>query len=182
MAAGAHADEVILSSENLDFAEPLNVLSDPSNTLQIDYDFDLYHKWLCMDIRGRTAQQSDSESAPVNVSGGVAYDRLTVLPSIDTGIKIRLFNTYHVEPYVFSLLNVTMINSSLTYQGNQTSTNIYAVGFRTGIGSNILFQSHLPSLLLNTDMGYQYLPVTTNSTGTLAMNGIFVSMGFGISF
>ncbi|MCL4557921.1 MAG: hypothetical protein M1491_04725 [Deltaproteobacteria bacterium] len=182
LAAGASADEVIVSSDNLNFSQPLTVLSNPSTTIQIGYNFNLYHKWLCMDIRGRTAQQSSSKTVPVNTPDGIAYDRLTVLPSIDTGIMIKLLNSYHVEPYVFSLFNLTMVNSSLMYEDYQTSSNIYALGLRTGFGGNILFGSRLPSFLLNTDMGYQYLPMATDNTGILTMDGIFVSMGFGISF
>lgn len=135
-----------------------------------------------MDIRGRTAQQSNSETMLASTPEGIVYDKITILPSIDTGIKVKLPNAYWITPYLFSLLNYTMINSSMTYQDSQTSNNYYAFGLRTGLGANILFESQIPSFLLNMDMGYQYLPVTIAKVGSINMNGLFMSIGFGLSF
>jgi hypothetical protein len=182
MCVNTNAEELVMSSDNLDFTEPLNVLSNPSTTIQMSYSFSLYRQWLCMDIRGRTAQQSNSETVFASTPAGIVYDKITILPSIDTGIRVKLPNAYHVEPYLFSLLNYTMINSSMTYQNYQTNNNMYALGLRTGLGMNILFGTQLPGLLLNMDMGYQYLPVTIAHVGNINMDGLFLSMGFGLSF
>ena len=179
---GAKADTITFSSDNLDFSQPINVLSNPSTTMQLGYNFSLYHNWLCVDIRGRSAQQSDSEVLQVRKESGIMTDKITILPSLDAGVRVKMLDTYRVDPYIFSLVNYTMINSSLSYASHSTSENISALGFRAGIGADILFQTQLPSWLFNMDLGYQYLPVPVTGVGYISMNGIFMSIGFGLSF
>jgi hypothetical protein len=181
-ATGVKAGTITLSSDNLNFSQPLSVLSDPTTTFQLGYDFNVYHNWLCMDLRGRTAQQSGSQTMVVNNGDGIALDRITVMPSFDAGVRVNLINNYPFDPYVFSLLNYTTISSTTGYADSSATSDISAFGFRAGIGTDVLMSSQLPSWLFNIDMGYQYLPVTIAKIGSINMNGIFLSMGFGLNF
>jgi hypothetical protein len=181
-ATGVKAGTITLSSDNLNFSQPLNVLSDPATTFQLGYDFNVYHNFISMDLRGRTAQQSGSKTMMVNSGEGIAIDRITVMPSFDAGLRIKLVNNYPFSPYVFSLLNYTTISSTTDYADSPATSNTFAFGLRAGIGADILLSSQLPSWLFNIDIGYQYLPVTIAKIGGINMNGIFLSMGFGISF
>ncbi len=180
-ATGVKAGTITLSSDNLNFSQPLSVLSDPSTTFQLGYDFNVYHNWLCMDLRGRTAQQS-GQTIMVNNGEGVAVDRITVMPSFDAGVRVNPISNYPFDPYVFSLLNYTTISSTTGYTDSTATSDSSAFGFRAGIGADVLMSSQLPSWLFNIDMGYQYLPVTIAKIDSIHMNGIFLSMGFGLSF
>lgn len=178
---GAGAATLVVSSDNLDFSQPLQVLSNPATTLQIGYDFNVYHNWLCVDLRGRSAQQSDSESLSLDTDTGIINDRITVLPSLDAGVRVKLAHG-HVIPYLFSLLNYTTINSSFVSQDHRTSEDVSALGLRAGAGMDILLQTQTPAWLFNVDTGYQYLHVPLTNVGIVSLSGIFVSLGFGLSF
>ena len=178
----ALAGTLTVSSDNLNFSQPLQVLSDPSTTLQLAYDFNIYHHFICMDLRGRTAQQSGNQTLQVNTGDDIAVDRITILPSFDAGVKIKLLNNYPLAPYVFSLINYTTLNATAENANGRTTSDISAFGLKAGMGMDILLSSQLPSWLFNVDMGYEYLPITLPAAGTINMNGIFLSLGFGLSF
>ena len=179
---GARADTLIVSSNTFDFKQPLGVLSSAATTIQLDYNVNVYKDWLCAAFRGRTAQQSAGMSMPVDTGSSVATAKLTVLPSVDAGLMVKLMNATQINPYVFSLLNYTMLNSTISYADHQSSSDISAFGMRTGLGTNILLSTELPTWLFNVDMGYQYLPVTVSDVGNVDINGLFVNLGFGLSF
>ena len=178
----AKAGTLTVSSDNLNFSQPLHVLSDPSTTLQLAYDFNLYHHFICMDLRGRTAQQSGGQTIMVNTGDDIAVDRISILPSFDAGVKIKLLNNNLLVPYVFSLINYTTLSSTAENPNGRATSDISAFGLKAGMGMDVLLSSQLPSWLLNVDMGYEYLPITLPGAGNINMNGIFLSLGFGLSF
>ena len=178
----AKADTLTVSSESLDLTQSLNLLSNPSNTVQIGYSFNVYHQWLCVDLRWRTAQTSNSETFNIENDSGIMNDTITILPSIDTGLRFQIIRYAHVQPYMFSLLNYTIISSSTSVQNQQANQNLLVIGLRTGIGTNFLLASNEPSFLLNMDMGYQYLSPIIPGVGNVNLSGVFLNFGFGYSF
>jgi len=173
------ADTITFSSDNLNFSQPINLLSDPATTIQLGYNFPIYRSWLCMDIRGRTAQQNAGNSTIVDNGTVITTNKINLLPSFDAGVRIKFSKDYPFDPYVFSLLDYTTYNLTSEYTNVAISKNISVLGFRVGAGTNILLSHDLPAWLFNIDTGYQYLPANVASFDP---DGVFLSMGFGLSF
>ncbi|MGB9735656.1 MAG: hypothetical protein ACP5JP_04315 [bacterium] len=173
------ADTIIFSSDNLNFSQPINVISDPSTTIQLGYNFPIYHNWLYADFRGRTPQQNSSEVITVNTGTSIATEKIAFMPSFDAGVRVRLKKDYPFVPYLFSLLNYTTVNLTTEYGTSSLSKDVSELGLRIGAGSDFQLSHRLPSWLFNIDTGYQYIPANVCS---LSMNGIFFSLGFGLSF
>ncbi len=180
--AAAEADSVTVSSNNLDFSQPLSVLADPATSLQIGYDFNIYHDFIALDLRARTAQQAGTGTVTMNRGEGIAADKVTILPSLDAGFRIKLLQGFPFKPYLFSLLDYMIINSTTDFVNNLSTSNSAVFGLKTGVGTDILLSSQSPRWLFNLDSGYQYVPDVRSGISSLTMNSFFLSMGFGLGF
>ncbi len=179
---GAQAGSITCSSNNLNFSQPLSVLTDPETTLQVGYDFNIYHDIISMDLRAHTAQQAGTGPIVVNNGGDIAADKVTILPSFDAGIRVKLLDGYSFKPYVYSLLDSMIVNSTTSYANSLSTSNSVVFGLKAGMGTDILLGSQSPRWLFNLDTGYQYVPDMLSGISRLNMDELFLSLGFGLSF
>lgn len=175
----AKADTITFSSNNLNFSQPINLISDPSTTIQLGYNFPLYQNWLYMDLRGRTAQQNDSKIVTVNSGTSIVTEKISFMPSFDAGVRIQIKKNNSFLPYLFSLLDYTTVNLTSELNNTSVSEDISNLGLKIGFGTDLRLDNDSKGWLFNIDTGYQYIPTHICNTN---INGMFFNIGFGLNF